>query len=173
MKWFQRLLGPVLLLSPCALAQSGPPDAACGNPVAGFIVSHDKTQHPTPSAENGNAMLYVLGSVNFAGSETVALGIDGTWVGAVNNNAYFSVPITAGPHHLCARLSGRAMVPLLLVPLLKVREVALHSLDVRPGGTYYVRVQLGLHSAFSLDLLDPDEGKLELSHSQFSTSHLK
>jgi len=61
----------------------------------------------------------------------------------------------------------------LLVPLIKVREVALHSLDVSPGNTYYVRVQLGLHSEFSLDLLDPDQGKLVLSHSQFSTSHFK
>jgi len=117
-------------------------------------------------------MLYVLGSVYFAGPETVALGIDGTWVGAVNDNAYFSVPITPGQHHLCARFSGRTGA-LLLVPLFKVRDVALHSLDVSPGGTYYVRAQLGIHSAFTLDLLDPDEGKLLLSHSEFSTSHLK
>ena len=155
-----RLLCLVLLVLQHTLAQSGSPDAACGSPVAGFKVSHDKTQHPTPSPLGGDAMLYVLGSVNFGGPETVALGIDGTWVGAVNDDAYFSVPITPGQRHLCARLSGRAMVPLLLVPLIKVREVALHSLDASPGGTYYVRVQLGLHAAFSLDLLDPDEGKL-------------
>jgi hypothetical protein len=117
-------------------------------------------------------MLYVLGSVDFAGPETVALGIDGAWVGAVSGHAYFSVPITPGHHHLCARFSGRTGAQ-LLVPLFKVRDVALHSLDVSPGGTYYVRVQFGYRSAFTFDLLDPDEGKLLLSHSEFSTSHLK
>jgi hypothetical protein len=167
-----RLLGFVFLLSPCALAQSVAPDAACGSPVAAFKVSHGKTQHPTPSPGDGNAMLYVLSSVDFAGPETVALGIDGTWVGAVNGNAYFSVPIAPGQHHLCARFSGRTGA-LLMVPLFKVRDVALHSLDVSPGGTYYVRVQLGLHSDFKLDLLDPDEAKLLLSRAEFSTSHLK
>ena len=167
-----RLVGLVFLVSPCVLAQSGAPDAACGSPVVAFKVSHDKAQHPTPSPQDGNAMLYVVGSVYFAGPETVALGIDGTWVGAVNDKAYFSVPITPGQHHLCARFSGRTGA-ILLVPLFKVRDVALHSLDVSPGGTYYVRAQLGVHSAFTLDLLDPDAGKLLLSHSEFSTSHLK
>jgi hypothetical protein len=167
-----RLLGVVFLLSPCLLAQSGTPDAACGSRVASFKVSHDKTQHPTLTPQDGNAVLYVLGSIDFAGPETVALGIDGSWVGAVNGNAYFSVPITPGEHHLCARFSGRTGGP-LLVPLFKTRDLALHSLDVSPGGTYYVRVHLGMHSEFALDLLDPDEGKLLLYHSEFSTSHLK
>jgi len=126
-----RLLGLVFLLSPCVLAQSGAPDAACGSPVAAFKVSHDKTQHPTPSPQDGDAMLYVLGSVYFAGPETVALGIDGTWVGAVNDNAYFSVPITPGQHHLCARFSGKTGGPLLL-PLFKVRDVRfIHWMSVR------------------------------------------
>jgi hypothetical protein len=166
-----RLLCLVFLLSSCVFAESGVEDAACGNPVAAFKVSHEKAQHPTSPPQEGNAILYVLGSIWFPGSETVALGIDGSWVGAVNDNAYFRVPITPGQHHLCARFSGRTGGPLLL-PLFKVRDIALHSLDVSAGGIYYLRVQLGIHSAFTLDLLDPDEGKLLLSHSQFSTSHL-
>jgi hypothetical protein len=164
-----RLLALVFLLSPCIVAQSRAPDAACGNPVAAFRLSHDKAQHPTPSPQDGNSTLYVLGSISIPGS--IALGIDGSWVGAVDDRAYFSVPVSPGQHHLCARLSARTG-PFLL-PIIELRDVALHSLDVSPAGTYYVRVQLGLHSPFTLDLLDPDEGKLLLSHSEFSTSHLK
>jgi hypothetical protein len=152
-----------LLLSSCAIAQTAPPVAACGPQDVSFKVVKDKSQHPTPTPENGKAILYVFG--------WGTLAVDGTPVGAVSGSGdYFVLPIDPGEHHLCARFSARVWPA--AIPLVKVKEVSLHSLEAKPGETYYVALQVTLpYYGFKLDLLDPDQGKYVVAASTFSTSH--
>jgi hypothetical protein len=168
-----KLLAIVAMLSSYALAQTVSPDAACGPADARFKVTRTKTQHPMPTAPDGQAMLYVLG---FAGAPiaagTAALGLDGIWIGAVSMaHGYFAVPITAGEHHLCARWSTRT--GLWGLPMFKIGDVALHSLDAKPGATYYVGLNVGSYAPFSFALLDPDEGRHRLAASTFNVSQPK
>jgi hypothetical protein len=110
-------------------------------------------------------MLYVFG--------WGTLGMDGKWVGAVSGKGdYFPLPIDPGEHHLCAQFTTRTGPGML--PLIKIKDIALHSLDAKSGQTYYVDLRVTMpYSGLTFDLLDPDEGKYLLASSTFSTSHPK
>jgi hypothetical protein len=148
-----------------ALAQTSP-DAACGPAGARFQVVRDKTQHPLPAPQSGSAVLYVI-AANMHTGGTIAIGIDGSWVGAVRDGSYFTLPLSPGAHHLCARVS--ALVPVMFVPI-PLHAVALHSLDAKPGENYYISAQMPPDAGFRFALLDPDEARHLLQSAKFSTS---
>ena len=96
-------------------------------------------------------------------------GVDGKWVGAVNNGRYFFVSIEPGEHHLCAMKQSR---------LPPGGGVSVHSLKAEPGGSYYFRTRMidqivGGFVPFELDQLDSDKGRWLVAWSKFSTSHPK
>ena len=159
-------LAIAVLLSSCAISQNAAPDAACGPQNVTFKVIRDKTQHPTPAPQTGKAMVYVLG--------VGTLAVDGNLIGAVDGNGtYFFTELDSGEHHLCERFPGRLPGPLGL-PIIKINYSALHSLDAKSGETYYLRLRLNFRDyGFTLEVLAPDEGKLFLASSTFSTSNPK
>jgi hypothetical protein len=160
------------LLSCCAFAQDKraitAAEAGCGPQDAKYEVKSDESQHPTPTPEDGKALIYVVAD----GHLTTIFGFDEKWVGAVSSGisgtTYFFVPIDPGEHHVCAMLQS----------FLKGRgpRVYVHSLKAEPGGIYYFRTRLvGISTGYvlQLDRLDSDEGRWFVAWSKFSTSHPK
>jgi hypothetical protein len=158
-------LALAMAIACAALAQASPEDA-CGPKGDRFKVVGDNTQHPMLAPQNGSAVLYVIGSTG----GTVSIGIDGSWVGAVSGGTYFTQPIAPGQHQLCARRSTLALVMMVPVP---DHEVALNSLDVKSGETYYVSATRFPDGGFKLAVLHPDEGRRLLENAKFGTSSRK
>ena len=130
----------------------------------------DESQHPTPTPEDGKALIYVVAD----GDLTSIFGFDEKWEGAVKGGrapgtgGYFFVPIEPGEHHVCAMLQS-------FLPGRGPR-VSVHSLKAESGGTYYFRTRMvGINTGFvlQLDQLDSDEGRWFVAWSKFSISHLK
>lgn len=160
-----KTIAAILLLSCWALGQDksavAASEAACGPRDLSFEVKADVSQHPTPTPENGKALVYVVQYERI----TSRFGVDGKWVGANHGQTYFFVAIDPGEHHLCA--IGHAGV---------YRGVALHQLRAEAGMTYYflphiVRKLWGFE--FDLSQVDPDEGKDLVARAKFGTSHPK
>jgi len=162
----------ILILSSYAIGQDNAAvtaaEAACGPRDLNFEVKADVSRHPTPSPENGKALIYFVAE----GSLTSMLGLDGKWVGAVNGGMYFFIPIEPGEHHLCA-LDQKGVLQI------GSRRPSLHSLKAEPGASYYFVTRLTAigwqGTAFVLELypLDPDEGRALVARAKFSTSHAK
>ena len=153
----------------CAFAQDkraiSAAEVGCGPQDAKFDVKSDESQHPTPTPEDGKALIYVVAD----GHLTTIFGFDEKWVGAVNGGRYFFVPIGPGEHHVCAMLQS-------FLPDRSRPRVSVHSLKAEPGGIYYFRTRLvGISTGFvlQLDQLDSDEGRWFVAWSKFSTSHPK
>jgi hypothetical protein len=162
----------IVLLSCCALAQDktaiSTAESACGPPDAKFEVKSDKSQHPAPAREESEALIYFVAD----GHLTTPIGVDGKWVGVVNDGKYFFVQIAPGEHHICAMLQPSPAQKVLT----GVHRVSVHSLKAEPGGTYYFRARLvGISTGFvlQLDQLDPDEGRWFVAWSSFGNSHPK
>jgi hypothetical protein len=159
------------LLSCCAFAQDkraiSAAETGCGSQSAKFEVKTE-SQHPTPSPEDGKALVYFVAD----GHLTTPFGFDEQWVGAVDGGGYFFVPIDPGEHHVCAMLQSFVTRKVLS----RLPRVSVHSLKAEPGGTYYFRTRMvGISTGFvlQLDQLDPDEGRWFVAWSKFSTSHPK
>jgi hypothetical protein len=88
-------------LSCCAFGQDkaaiSVAEAACGPRDAGFKVSADKSQHPTPTPEDEKALIYVVqkddASTRFAA--------DGKWLGALRRRTYLLASIDPAEHQCC------------------------------------------------------------------------
>ena len=145
------------LLCARAAAQSPPADAACGPKQQAFQVIKDRSQHPTPTPSAGKALVYFFGHGMFA--------VDGKTLGAVTNS-YGLVEVDPGEHHFCGWMTGT------FGPL-KMYAPSLHSLTAEPGRSYYFEMVDRLYYPFTLELLDPDEGRYQISRQPFSTSRPK
>ena len=163
-----KTIAAILLLSCCALAQDkraiSRAEEGCGPQDVKYEVKTDESQHPTPTPEDGKALIYFVAE----GHLTTPFGFDEMWVGAVDGGGYFFVPIDPGEHHVCAMLQS-------FLPERGPR-VSVHSLKAEPGGTYYFRTRMvGISTGFvlQLDQLDSDEGRWFVAWSKFSTSHPK
>lgn len=155
------------LLPCCAFGQDkaaiSAAEAACGPRDVGFEVTTDESQHPTPTSENGKALIYVV----HEDGGTTRVGADGKWLGALKGGGrtYFSVWIDPGKHHLCAisRIGAWS-------------HLSLHELPAKAGETYYfVTHVVGgyISDEFALSQVDPDEGKYLVAKAKFSASHPK
>ncbi len=124
-----------LLFASTAHAKTVLPDS-CGDDSVKFEVHGEKNQ-PPPAPPAADKALFVF--TNTDRHYTARYGIDGTWVGANQDNSWFAVTVTPGPHHLCMsyQISFGATE--------RIREAAtkLLSLTVEAGKTYYFESALG------------------------------
>ena len=172
----------VVVLAACALAQDqaalATAEAACGPREVKFDVKADKSQHPTPKAEPGKVLVYIIEDqrqvltpcIGNCGYST-KLGVDGTWMGANQGSSYFFFSIEPGEHHLCVTWEMGRERP--------QDRVSLASFMAEPGHTYYFRVRAtgmapptGFYS-IDLEPVNSDEGQLLVAVSPLSTFHEK
>lgn len=167
-----KTIAAILLLSCCALGQDktavAAAEAACGPRDMNFEVKVDGPQEPTPTPENGKALIFVVQEDDI----TSRFGVDGEWVGALKGRTYFFVQLDPGEHHLCA--TARGMGPAVRYP-----RVALQQLRAEAGMTYYFVPHIvgesvyAIDTKFDLSQVDPDEGKALVARAKFSTSRPK
>lgn len=137
-------------------------ESACGPRNTNFTVSVDESTHPTPTPENGKAMIYVVHET----AGTTRVGLDGKWLGALKDQAYFFAPIEPGEHHFCA-IGHQGFY---------TGHIVLHELQARAGMTYYFVVRFvggQLSNEYSASQVDSDEGKYLVASTPFSTSRPK
>ena len=152
-------------LSCCAFGQDkaaiSVAEAGCGPDNFELSVTTDESRHPTPTPENGKALIYV---VQRAGG-TFKFGADGKWLGASKNGTYFYATVDPGEHHLCVKGQLPAW-----------KGLYLHQLNAKTGETYYFFVRVlagGGHDILTLIEVDADEGKELVARSRFISSHAK
>jgi len=129
----------LMFLAVSAVAQDKPAvvaAAACGRNDISFDVKRDQTQHALAQPEPGKARIYFvqdLGQTHcIVHCVTVKIGLDGAWVGANQDNSYFSVSVEPGEHHVCANPQSRELRHL----------VGLAHFTAEVGKTYYLRTRL-------------------------------
>jgi Protein of unknown function (DUF2846) len=171
----------LMLLTLSALAQQEPMPAAaaaCGPGKVKFDVKLDETQYTLAEPEAGKALVYFVqdvGAVNCIGAcfET-RIGLDGTWVGAVQHNSYFSVSVEPGEHHVCAspELKFFSAASQKFVS----SRLALAHFTVEAGRVYYFRARsFGSQNEriFEMDAVDADQAKYLIASYPLSISHPK
>src|SRR5258708_33835034 len=106
---------PVLAQDDAAAARAA---AGCGPQQINFEGKADKKQHPAPQAEASHGLVYVFadapGTTNGGfGARTITtrVGLDGTWVGANNNQSYFFFAVSPGDHRLCTNWQSSLPIP--------------------------------------------------------------
>ena len=126
--------------------------AACGSKDIQFDVKKDGAQHSLAQPEAGKARVYFVqdfGQTQCFGhcGITVRMGLNGSWVGANEDNSYFSILVDPGEHHLCATPQSWNLK----------RLVGLAHFTAEPGKTYYFRTRLfGEQNQQLIDLLPID-----------------
>ena len=155
------------------LAQDKPPAAiaACGSKDVQFEVKKDDSQHALTEPEPGKARVYFVqdfGQTQCFGhcGITVRMGLNGAWVGANQDNSYFSVSVDPGEHHLCATPQAWNAK----------RLVGLAHFTAEAGKTYYFRTRLiGGQNQQLIDLMpiDSDEAAYLITSYPMSVSHPK
>lgn len=145
---------------------------ACGPKSTSFNVKSDESQHALAQPEPGKALVYFvqdIGEVScLGGCLTTKIGLDGAWVGANQHNAYFSVSVEPGEHHVCAK-------PQSHVGWIS-RRVVLAHFTAEAGNVYYFLTRGfmgGNQILFDLDPVDSDQAKYLISSYPLSVSHPK
>jgi hypothetical protein len=152
------------LLPCCAFSQDkaaiSAAEASCGPDNHELSVTIDESRHPTPSPENGKAVIYVVQRA----TGTFKFAADGKWLGALKGGTYFYAVVDPGEHHLCVK--GH-------LPLWK--GLSLHQLSAKTGETYYFFVHVvagGGYNELTLTELDSDQGKELVARSKFSSANV-
>jgi len=103
------------LLSAAAFAQDQSVDvkAACGPQNVTFAVTQDASPHTLTEPQPGKATIYFVqetgaGNCSLAAPCVTKIGLDGTRVGAFQENSYFSISVDPGEHHACMNLQSRS-----------------------------------------------------------------
>ena len=148
------------------------PDA-CGDDKVKFDVKTEKGQSAPATPEAGKAQIvfienenHMIGPFMYA---TVRFGLDGAWVGANNNNSYFTLDVAPGVHHLCASWQsalGRVE-----------KNVDAASFTAEPGKVYYFAADVTViptgdnhaNITFGLSQLDEDKGKYRVKAWKLAT----
>ena len=168
----------LVLLPAIAIAQDKPVASAtapgCGTENVKFEVKTERSQHPLSKPEPGKALVYFLQDDTYFLSRprpTTRFGVDGSWVGATQSNAYFYVSVDPGEHHICAGWQS-------FVGVYTGQTSAAAHFTADAGGTYFFTVRdhfVENHgpAGMTLSPVDVDEGQLLLGQFGFSTSRAK
>jgi hypothetical protein len=140
-----------LAASAFAQDQSAVAAAACGPKDTDLEVKLDKSKHAPAPLEPGKARVYFIqdiGRVSCIGAcLKTKIGMDGTWVGGVRRNSYFSISVEPGEHHMCATPGP---------------VIALLHFTAEAGKVYYFRTrEFGGENQNLLDFdpIDSDQGE--------------
>jgi hypothetical protein len=175
---FSAPLAFLVLLAASAVGQDKPTSKAvgpgCGRDNVKFEVKTDRSQHPLAKPEAGKALVYFLQDDTDYLSRprpTTRFGLDGTWVGATQSNAYFYLSVDPGEHHICAGWQT-------LVNVNTGGESAAAHFNADADGAYFFIVRnhfLEKHgpAGMTLSPVDSDEAQLLMSKFGLSTSHPK
>jgi hypothetical protein len=112
----------------------------------------EKGPHALPEQPADKALIYVIRTYHTGLLVQSKLSVDRKWVGVNQMNNYFYITLEPGPHYFCSQLSD---------------DVALLSLVVEAGKTYYLRQALGAFGP-DLQLLDEAKGKKGLAKCHLS-----
>jgi hypothetical protein len=162
----------LMVLSVCAIPQDKPPVVApaCGRSDVNFDVKRDQTQHALGQPEPGKALVYFVQDLGqtrcLTSCVTVKIGLDGAWVGANQDNSYFSMSVEPGEHHVCATPQSRELR----------RLVGLAHFTAEVGKTYYLRTRLfgdQNQQLIDLGLIDSDQAGYFVASYPLSVSHPK
>ena len=126
----------------------------------------DEETHPLLPPVAGKAIIYVIGDFPF--EPILRVGMDGTWMGALDGDTYVAFYATPGLHHLCINWQS--------VFADRNRTVLLKDQQVQANQTYYIRAysvvtyySANMESAsnsFAVSSLDTSEGQLMLAQTQ-------
>jgi hypothetical protein len=101
---------------------------ACGPLKAKFVVQPAKGQPPAVP-EPGKALVYFIQKETGA-PFTTRVGLDGAWLGVLQNDSYIFASVGPGEHHSCSATTNR-----------KRPEAELLNFTVEAGKTYYYLVR--------------------------------
>ena len=179
MKMFSKFLLTLLFsaFSTLTFAQTFPAaqvvGPGCGDKKIKWDVTTDRSKHPIATPEPGKALVYFLqDDANYQSAlrPTTRFGLNGSWVGATQANAYFYVSVDPGEQHLCASwqlsLSGGHTA------------AADHFLAEADKSYFFVVRDLYINAdhgpaSMKLELINSDEGQLLISKFGFSSSHAR
>lgn len=161
-----------LALSAFAQEEYSIPAPACGPRSTNFDVKRDETQHTLTPPEPGKARVYFIqdmGVTNCIGScLTTKIGLDGAWMGAVQNNSYFSASVDPGEHHACANRQSH---------FARANQMnAFAHFTAEAGKVYYFRARtFGSQAQAILDFepIDSDQGHYLIDLYPLSVAHAK
>ncbi len=142
-----------------------PSTAACGPEKARFNLKLDTSQHVLAQPESGKALIYFIqdfGGQALGISVVTWVGLDGVWVGATNNNSYFSASLEPGEHHMCSMLRARFMG----------YPVEFTHFSAEAGKVYYFRARY-IDRFFFIDAVDSDEARYQIDRYPQSISQPK
>lgn len=163
---------PVIAQDEATVARTA---AGCGADNTQFDVKTDKSQHPQAQASEGKAVVYVFEELRTPnelsiGSIIIRIGLDGHWIGADHEKAYFYFTVDPGDHSICANWQSS------LKSLSRLSAAI--SVTAEAGKSYYVEAKVadgsGRHvPQLWLEPLDPAEAQLMIASNAFSTSGAK
>ncbi len=163
-----KIILAVILFSCAAMAQN---DAAiekakstCGPGQVRFDV--EGTDYPISIIHpaSGKALVYVIAE----GPITARIGLNGSWVGAVEGNSHLSFPVDPGEQHVCASWQS------IFIKTNKL--VGLSSFTAEAGKVYYFRVRVtvqGQNPILDMETINGDQGSYMVLKSKISESHVK
>lgn len=173
------LLGTFPVIAP-AQTPVGTTQAAapgCGDKKLKWDVTTDRSKHPVASPDQGKALVYFLQDDSYFQSvprPTTRFGLNGSWAGATQSNAYFYVAVDPGEQHLCANWQS-------FVHTNTAHTSAAAHFNAEPGKSYFfVARNRALNNSehgpnepadLKLEQIDGDEAQLLMSKFGFSTSH--
>ena len=158
----------LILLSCAAMAQNDAAiekaKSACGPGPAHFDVEATSYTESITQPASGKAFVYVIAE----GPITARIGLNGTWVGAVEGDSHMSFPVDPGEHHVCA--SWQSLF------LKGNKAVGLSSFTAEAGKVYYFRVRATIQgekapSLLDLESINSDQGNYMVLKSKISKWH--
>ncbi len=165
-----KIILAVILLSCAAMAQNDAAiekaKSACGPGQIHFDVEAIDYPNSVTQPPSGKALVYVIAE----GQITARIGLNGTWVGAVQGNSHLFFPVDPGEHHVCASWQS--------VFIKSNKLVVLSSFTAEAGKIYYFRVRATIQGQNASPLLDMepingDQGSYMVLKSKISESHVK
>ena len=146
------------------------PDAFGDDKIKFDVKAETSKTPPAPPAAGKAQIVFIENENHMVGPfmyATVRFGLDGVWVGANNNNSYFTLDVAPGVHHLCASWQSA-------LPTLK-KNVDVVSFTAKPGKVYYFAAQIvdtggkEVPPTIALSQLNEDEGQYRVKAWKLAT----